>query len=87
MRAQMALSAHGGPVGRAEYDLMAVDETHVADEVERGRPIGAVGGHRDGIGDRCKADLGSPALRRKARHEGEWARREQTRSRGDCEQT
>ena len=87
MKAQMAPSAHGGPVDRAEYGLMAGDETHVADEVERGRLIGAVDGHRDEIGDRCKADLGSFALRRKARHEGEWAQREQTRSRVDCEQT
>ena len=37
---------------RVEYDLMAPDETRIADEVERGRLIVVVDGRRDEIGNR-----------------------------------
>ena len=87
MEVQTVSSARGAPVDRGEYGPMAADETHIADEVERGRLIEALDGRCDEIGDYCKADLVSLVLQKKGRREGEWARREQTRWLGDCERT
>ena len=62
MKARIALSARGGPVDRAERGPTVADETHIAEEVERGRLVVVPGGRRDGVGDCCKADLVSLAL-------------------------
>ena len=87
MKTRMEPRARDELADRVEYDLMAPDETRIADEVERGRLLVAVDGRRDEIGDRCKADLVSLALRRTGRREDEWARREQMRWVGDCAPT
>ena len=87
MKTRMASCARGGPVDRAEYVPMPADEAHIADEAERGRLVVVLDGPRDGVEDCCKADLVSPALRKKGHHEGEWARREQTRWLDDCART
>lgn len=87
MKTRMESMARGAPADRAEYGLTAADETHIADEVERGRLIEVVHGRRDGVGHRYKADLVSLALRKMGRREGVWVRREQMRCLGDCEQT
>ena len=87
MKTRIALSARVGLVDRAEHGPMVAGETHIADEVGRGRLVVVLGGRRDEVGDCCKADLVSLALRKKGRREGEWAQREQTRWLGDCERT
>lgn len=71
MRTRIVWRARGGPVDRAEYGLMAADENHIAGEVERGRWIVMVDGRRDEVGDRCKTDLASLALRKLEPREGE----------------
>ncbi len=87
MKTRMGLSAHGGPVDRAEYGPMAPDETRIADEVEHGRPTVTGDDRRDEVGNCCKVDLVTLALQKTGRHEGEWARREQKHWLGDCERT
>ena len=86
-KTRMEPRARDEPADRVEYGPMALDETHIADEVGRGRLIVVVDGRRDETGDRCEADLVSLALRRTGRHEDEWARREQMRWLDDCEPT
>ena len=79
MKTRMGSSAHGEPVDRAVYGPMAADESHIADEVERGKLVVVLDGHCDGPGDRCKANLVSLAQRKKGHREGEWARKGQMR--------
>ena len=62
MKTRMVSRARDGPLDRVECGLMAADETHIADEVERGSLFVVVDGRRDEVGDRCKADLVSLAL-------------------------
>lgn len=71
MRTQIVSMARGGPVDPAEYGPMAADENHIAGEVERGSWIVMVDGRRDEIGDRCKVDLASLALRKLGPREDE----------------
>lgn len=90
MKTRMVLGARGGNGDLAEYGLRAADETHVADEMQRGKLIVVVDGRRDELGDRCKVDLLdllNLALRKTGRLEGEWARKEEMRWPGDCERT
>ena len=86
-KTRLMLRVHGGSGDLAEYGLMAMDETHAADEVELGRLIAVMYDRCDKLGDRCKADLVNLALRKTGPREGEWARREEMRWLGDCERT
>lgn len=86
-KTRMVLRDRGGSGDLAEYGLMAADETHVADEVDRGMLTVSVDGPGDETGDRCEADLVSLALRMTGRRGGEWALREEMRWLGDCERT
>lgn len=71
MKTRRASCARGEPVDRAECVPTPADETHIADEVERGRLVVVLDGRHDEVGDCCKADLVSLALRKRGRRGGE----------------